>query len=207
MGCDPTNEELEDMMLCCRYGDLKELEEFVENFGHSWLNSYVDENGNTGLHMATGNGHLEVVNYLLDHLTDKQALLRPNNPPAKNTPLHWAAMNHHLEILKSICPRLTSQEISTVNGRGYSAMSEAVEGAGPSSILQSDSDSTTQLESDQIPMKEQCVNYLVEMMKLGSEEDEGDKADSGSTQPVPVQQVAEEVDRLKLTDRAPVCLR
>ncbi|EGG12296.1 uncharacterized protein MELLADRAFT_54713 [Melampsora larici-populina 98AG31] len=154
--------------------------------------------------MATANGHIEVVKYLLSLLTDKQSLLRPNNPPSKNTPLHWAAMNHHLEILKLICPRLTSQEISILNGRGYSAMSEAVEGAGPSSIINSNSNSDS-TEPDHIPIREQCVNYLVEMMKLGSEDDEADK--SGSTESVPVEHVEEEVQKLNLTDRAPVCLR
>ncbi|KAH9823324.1 hypothetical protein DFH28DRAFT_1078338 [Melampsora americana] len=151
--------------------------------------------------MATANGHLEVVKYLLDHLKDKQLLLRPNHSPAKNTPLHWAAMNHHLEILKLICPRLTSEEISIVNGRGYSAMSEAVEGSGPNSMINSNSTST---EPDHIPIREQCVNYLVNMMKLGSDE-EVDK--SGNPESVSVKEVEKEVEKLDLTDPPPVCLR
>lgn len=57
-GCNPSEEELEEMLLCCRYGDLEELIDFVNRFGNSWLETHVDENGNSALHMATANGHL-----------------------------------------------------------------------------------------------------------------------------------------------------
>ena len=70
-----------------------------------------------------------MVEYLLDQLQDPKALIRPNLPPANNTPLHWAALNHHLPILKLLCSRLTTEQICTLNGRGLSAMSVAMEGA------------------------------------------------------------------------------
>ncbi|KAG0147086.1 hypothetical protein CROQUDRAFT_43402 [Cronartium quercuum f. sp. fusiforme G11] len=147
--------------------------------------------------MATANGHLEVVKYILEHLPDKRALLRPNNPPAKNTPLHWAAMNHHLGILKLLCPRLTCQDISILNGRGWSAMSEAVEGIGLSSV--------DDVGPEKIPIREQCVNYLVEMMKLGADEEEGDM--SPELAPEVIKPVEEGVHKLRLDDKPPVCLR
>lgn len=50
-------EILEDVLLCCRYGELDELKEHVENFGPQALETARDENGNTVLHMAAGNGH------------------------------------------------------------------------------------------------------------------------------------------------------
>lgn len=58
MACKPSNDELDEMILCCRYGDMEELVEFVQRFGDSWLESHTDENGNGALHMATANGHL-----------------------------------------------------------------------------------------------------------------------------------------------------
>lgn len=155
---------------------------------------------------------IEVVKYLLDHLPNKQALLRPNNPPAQNTPLHWAAMNHHLAILQLLCPRLNSQEISTLNGRGWSAMSEAVEGVGLNgkSAQEEQDDPNAKITQeggpDSIPIREQCVNYLVEMMKLGEEAvDESTKP--GVTDSTPLNQVQQEVESLRLDGQRPKCAR
>lgn len=54
----PTPEQVEDVLLSCRYGELEELEVFAGEFGWEAVNSARDERGNTALHMACGNGHL-----------------------------------------------------------------------------------------------------------------------------------------------------
>ena len=53
----PTDEELEELLLSCRYGDLDDIKQFIERFGAQCLSIARDDNGNTGLHMAAANGH------------------------------------------------------------------------------------------------------------------------------------------------------
>ena len=59
----PTDEECEDILLSCRYGELDEVKQFINHFGVEALQTVVDENGNTVLHMICGNGH-QGVSYL-----------------------------------------------------------------------------------------------------------------------------------------------
>jgi hypothetical protein len=55
----PTEDELDDVLLSCRYGELEELRHFVETFGiESFAEGVKDERGTTGLHYICGNGHL-----------------------------------------------------------------------------------------------------------------------------------------------------
>jgi hypothetical protein len=55
---EPSHEDLEEVLLNCRYGELDELQAFVEKFGWKPINEVRDESGNTILHMICGNGHL-----------------------------------------------------------------------------------------------------------------------------------------------------
>ncbi|EFP90773.1 hypothetical protein PGT21_013488 [Puccinia graminis f. sp. tritici] len=186
----PSIEELEDLILSCRYGDLEDVQEFVRRFGIAPLDDYVDEHGNSCLHMAAANGHEDVVQYLLQNLEKSSSIHRSNLPPASNTPLHWAAMNHHLGILKQLCVRLTTEQICQVNGRGMSAMSEAmgsINNIPPSTKPDPPANGEQAEEAEQIPIREQCVNYLVEMMKLGDTDSEPLTKDppSDHQQPIP----------------------
>lgn len=52
-----SNEELEDLILSCRYGDLEDVRDFVGRRGVAALDDYLDEYGNSCLHMAAANGH------------------------------------------------------------------------------------------------------------------------------------------------------
>jgi uncharacterized protein len=54
----PTEEDCEELLLSCRYGDLDDVKQFVEKFGADAVANARDENGNTVLHMASANGHL-----------------------------------------------------------------------------------------------------------------------------------------------------
>jgi hypothetical protein len=53
----PSHEELEEIMICCRYGELEEVQAFVGRYGWKPMSEVRDENGNTILHMICGNGH------------------------------------------------------------------------------------------------------------------------------------------------------
>lgn len=64
----PTNDDFEDLLLSCRYGDIDDVKLWVTEFGTEPVASVRDENGNTVLHMTCGNGHLGEGNYVLGGL-------------------------------------------------------------------------------------------------------------------------------------------
>ncbi|KAH0828965.1 cytoplasmic protein [Lanmaoa asiatica] len=96
---NPTDDDRQELLLSCRYGDLQDIHLFVSKFSPDALNSVQDDNGNTILHMAAGNGHMDVLAYLLP-LVSPNVLIQKNN--AGSTPLHWAAVNQHLEVVKAL---------------------------------------------------------------------------------------------------------
>ena len=53
----PTSDDNEELLLSCRYGDLEDIQLFVDKFGSDPLNEVRDEGGNTVLHMVCANGH------------------------------------------------------------------------------------------------------------------------------------------------------
>lgn len=65
----PTQDDLEELLLSCRYGELDEVKEFVSAFGPEPVASVRDENGNTVLHMTCGNGHLGMDKFCIHQYT------------------------------------------------------------------------------------------------------------------------------------------
>ena len=53
----PTEEEIEDVILACRYGDLEDVRQFVDTHGVVALADARDERKNSALHMCCANGH------------------------------------------------------------------------------------------------------------------------------------------------------
>lgn len=74
----PSGEELEELLLSCRYGDLEEIQQFVTKFGPEHLSDVRDENGNTILHMVCGNGHTGEQNPSINvsHLSDQISFMK-----------------------------------------------------------------------------------------------------------------------------------
>ncbi|KAI0767198.1 ankyrin repeat-containing domain protein [Fomes fomentarius] len=95
----PTQDDLEELLLSCRYGDVQDIQQFVSNFGPDALATVRDDNGNSVLHMVAGNGHTDALEYLLPQLPPS-LLSAPNN--AGSTPLHWAALNSHLPVAEKL---------------------------------------------------------------------------------------------------------
>ncbi|KAG4306596.1 hypothetical protein PORY_000584 [Pneumocystis oryctolagi] len=93
-----SNEVFEAFFYAARLGDLKTIQELPL----STINLFQqDEYGNTALHMASANGNLNVVQFLLSQLSktnDKHKYISIQNEQG-NTPLHWAALNGHLEVV------------------------------------------------------------------------------------------------------------
>lgn len=58
LNMSPSPEELEEVLLNCRYGELDELKTFIDTHGVDAFVEAKDERGTTGLHYVCGNGHL-----------------------------------------------------------------------------------------------------------------------------------------------------
>ncbi|KAG8806974.1 hypothetical protein FRC17_004701 [Serendipita sp. 399] len=121
----PSHDELEDLMLSCRYGDLEDVQAFVSRFGWAPLNEVRDESGNTVLHMICGNGHIELLNHILPHISP--SLLEVANTSGSSTPLHWAAVNSHLEIAKALILHPTGSGPLLLNARNAAGLSPLAE--------------------------------------------------------------------------------
>jgi ankyrin repeat protein len=52
-----TDDDKDDLLLACRYGDLEDVQAFVTEHGPEILNEIHDDNGNCVLHMVCANGH------------------------------------------------------------------------------------------------------------------------------------------------------
>ncbi|KAI0669563.1 cytoplasmic protein [Trametes maxima] len=95
----PTSEDIEELLLSSRYGDVEDIQQFVNKFGPEALATARDDNGNTVLHMVSANGHTDALDYLLPLLPS--SLLAERNS-AGSTPLHWAALNSHLSVAQKL---------------------------------------------------------------------------------------------------------
>ncbi|KAJ6593165.1 ankyrin repeat-containing domain protein [Mycena capillaripes] len=121
----PTTDEQEEFLLSCRYGDLDDVKQFVSQFGVPAAAEIRDDNGNTALHMLCGNGHTDILDYLLPIVPP--ALISAGNK-AQSTALHWAALNSHLEVVKKLVQFPGGPGIDLIdikNAAGRSPLAEA----------------------------------------------------------------------------------
>lgn len=54
----PNQEQLDEFLLSCRFGDLEDVKAFTDEFGWESVQTARDDRGNSALHMCCGNGHL-----------------------------------------------------------------------------------------------------------------------------------------------------
>ncbi|CDH57113.1 ankyrin repeat-containing protein c [Lichtheimia corymbifera JMRC:FSU:9682] len=95
------NELLDDVIFAARSGDLDDLKN-----ANPIADYFVTKNdmGNTALHMASANGHEEVVAWMVEKLAESKgdqlkAAVNVQNEEG-NTPLHWGALNGHLAVVE-----------------------------------------------------------------------------------------------------------
>lgn len=99
--CRNRQDVFEDFFLASRFGDL----EIIKTLDLSPIDLFQkDDNGNTALHIASANGHIDVVRFLISEylkINDGFDYLSTRNHSG-NTALHWAAMNGHEEIVSEL---------------------------------------------------------------------------------------------------------
>ncbi|KAK6142825.1 hypothetical protein DH2020_023173 [Rehmannia glutinosa] len=102
---DTTSESVDALLEAARYDDIDDLMS-IASVGVS-LDS-KDSEGRTALHMASANGHLDIVDYLISNGVDVNA-----SNTEKNTPLHWACLNGHIEVFCCITSYITNHHERT----------------------------------------------------------------------------------------------
>ncbi|KAF7983013.1 hypothetical protein HWV62_24644 [Athelia sp. TMB] len=121
----PTEEEKEELLLSCRYGDLEDIQAFVSKYGPQPLSDLRDEHGNTILHMICGNGHTDVLDYVGSVVPP--TLISVQNS-SQSTAMHWAALNQHLPIMQKLVALPGGPGIDLIdikNSAGRSPLGEA----------------------------------------------------------------------------------
>lgn len=121
-----TQEEMDAVIYDAREGDLATLKEIFEEIGGEILKTITDDiTLSTPIHMAAGNGHLELLQYLLSLVSSEDALFLANQPnDSGNTPLHWASFNGHLPVVQYLCETMKSDPF-TKNELGHDSIYEA----------------------------------------------------------------------------------
>ncbi|KAM0270607.1 hypothetical protein ACHAQH_009391 [Verticillium albo-atrum] len=108
-----TEEEIEDLIYFARAGEQADLSEALTTLSTresaspaAILTAAHDESKATCLHMAAGNGNLDLVSAILEHFAplpaeERKAALDQANEFA-NTALHWACLRGHLPVVKAL---------------------------------------------------------------------------------------------------------
>lgn len=113
-------EAQDEWMESCRYGEIDVVRALLENFTPFSLVEFIHpQTGNTGLHMASANGHTDVVKLLVQH---EHAFIGNSSG---NTPLHWAAANGQASTVEFWTSQSTVEiDVLQKNNFGRSALTE-----------------------------------------------------------------------------------
>ncbi len=90
---------MNELIQACKDGRLNDVERLLEDSESALDPCHKDENGWTPLHHASQNGHLPVVEYLLDKDADPSA---ESSEKEKITPLHLACVNNHVDVVSRL---------------------------------------------------------------------------------------------------------
>lgn len=99
-----------------RYGELEEIEQALAEGADI---NFKDDGGNTALHKACANNHLEVVKLLIAKGATFQ--FNENN----NSPLHWSIQNKAVAVVQHILTHCPDADVLKQNSFGKSCLSEA----------------------------------------------------------------------------------
>ncbi|GMK57098.1 hypothetical protein CspeluHIS016_0309380 [Cutaneotrichosporon spelunceum] len=123
----PTPDELEDLVLSARYGDLEDVQAFADTYDWELAAGARDDRGNSALHMACGNGHVDVLKLILAHVPSSAlpALLAAKND-AGSPAVHWAVLNNHVACVQALVDAGGIQVLKQTNAAGRDAFAEAL---------------------------------------------------------------------------------
>ncbi|OQD68470.1 hypothetical protein PENDEC_c035G01581 [Penicillium decumbens] len=131
-------EAIDDLIYDARAGDLEALKTDITNLAsqHNCPESHIvasaidmeaESEGGTGscvLHFPAANGNIEILNALLQKLSDLDAAQRVafvnHRNYSGNSPLHWAALNTHLECVKALVE--SGADVTVKNDAGHDAV-------------------------------------------------------------------------------------
>jgi len=159
----------EDVHYCARFGELDDLKMVVEaeDTGPLFNPDAVDENGNTALHKAAANGHLEVCKYLVS----KGASYIRNKSGA--CPVNWAIVNRQHACAKYLAQAFTSALDVTQQSLGNKSLLTLA-------LEMSDIDLQTMLLNHPSMKAEEAKQANDDDDESSSSEDEGDAQAAGS---------------------------
>lgn len=114
-----TSDAEREWLESCRYGEVDVLRALLFRFP-AIISHRDTQSGNSGLHMASANGHLPAVKFLVYH---KHAFTKN---ASGNTALHWAASNGQASIVSFFTSQKCLEDIDVLekNEFGRSALTE-----------------------------------------------------------------------------------
>ena len=98
---------------CSRYGELNDLKEAMKDAKKDFNVNLVDFGGNTALHLASANGFIDVVKYLVNEL---HCDIDPKNK-SLSTPLSWAAFNGQKNVVEFLLEKGADFNCKNINGK------------------------------------------------------------------------------------------
>jgi ankyrin repeat protein len=191
-----TAEDTEDLLLACRFGDLPDIAHFTATFSPHALDTVRDDNGNSVLHMAAGNGHTRehppCSLHPCQHVADVLAYLLPLVTPALlvhrnhagSTPLHWAAVNRHLDVVQTLVGFPTGPGVDMIdikNDAGISPLGEA-----------------------ELAGWDEGARWFVQVMNLGEATEDAEDQDPSQAIEVEIQDADGQMARMTINPKASV---
>ncbi|OCL09483.1 ankyrin [Glonium stellatum] len=134
-----TEEEIDDILYLSRVNECSELSDYLTSLSAKYncgkrvlFEAAVDpESGNSALHYAAANGHIDILNLISTSLSSVPSTeSAQNNLPllslpnaAGNTALHWASLNGHLACVQLLVK--LGADVTAINKAGHDAIFEA----------------------------------------------------------------------------------
>ncbi|MCJ1463685.1 hypothetical protein MMC07_002293 [Pseudocyphellaria aurata] len=130
-----TDDQIDDLLYFARTGQLDDFRDSIEAFARNSNISHYEvvcaaveqQSSNSSFHMASANGHTNVLNYLLAVMhpapQEVRTLTLNLQNASGNTSLHWASLNGHLDAVKLLMG--AGADPTVMNKAGHDAVYEA----------------------------------------------------------------------------------
>ena len=116
-----TPDDCAELLECARYGEDDDLDLMKVLLAKGVPVDHADDGGNTALHKASANGHVDIVRFL----AGIGASHKPNS--SGNYPLHWAVQQGQVGAAKVLLELFADVDVLAKNSFGRSVNTEAFE--------------------------------------------------------------------------------